>query len=215
MKRVLVTGFEPFGGDSVNPALEAINRLHDMEIAGVQIAVQKIPTVFRKSIDVLYQAVERERPDIVICVGQAGGRPDISVERVAINIDDARIPDNEGNQPIDCPVIPNGPVAYWSSLPIKAIVQNLRMAGIPASVSQTAGTFVCNHLFYGLCHLIATRFPQMRGGFIHIPYLPEQATRHPGSPSMSLDCIVQALSIAVDTSVNVSTDLVHSEGQIC
>jgi pyroglutamyl-peptidase len=215
LKKVLVTGFEPFGGEVVNPALEAIHKLKDISIEDVCLVVREIPTVFHTSIEVLRQTIESEQPDVVICVGQAGGRSDITVERIAINIDDARIPDNAGNQPIDQPIIADGPAAYWSTLPIKAIVHNMRTAGIPASVSQTAGTFVCNHLFYGLSHMIASTRSNVRGGFIHIPFLPEQAVKHPGQPSMSLDTIVQGLKIAIETSVTYQKDLVQAEGQIC
>ncbi|WP_026174239.1 pyroglutamyl-peptidase I [Effusibacillus pohliae] len=213
MQKVLLTGFDPFGGESVNPAAEAIKRLSGKKFDDTEVVTQQIPTVFHKSIEVLKRAIREVQPNIVICVGQAGGRSDITVERVAINVDDARIPDNEGNQPIDVPIVPDGPAAYWSTLPIKAIVHNIREAGIPASVSQTAGTFVCNHLFYGLAHLIATEFPSVRGGFIHIPFLPEQAVRHAGAPSMSLDHIVRALEIAIHTSVTQSEDIKSVGGQ--
>ncbi len=214
MTKVLLTGFEPFGGEQINPAWEAVKQFQSKTYASVEVAVQLIPTVFHKSIETLEACLERVRPDIVICVGQAGGRSDISVERVAINIDDARIPDNEGNRPIDVPIVNGGPAAYFSTLPIKAIVYNLRKAGIPASVSLTAGTFVCNHLFYGLAHLLATRYPGVRGGFIHIPYLPEQAARFPDKPSMSLELVVQALELAIMTTVSCEEDIVLPEGKI-
>jgi pyroglutamyl-peptidase len=214
VQKVLLTGFEPFGGETVNPSLEVIKWLSAKKFDNIELVTKQIPTVFQKSISVLKQAIQEVQPNVVICVGQAGGRSEITVERVAINVDDARIPDNEGNQPIDVPIVPNGPVAYWSSLPIKAIVKNIREAGIPASVSQTAGTFVCNHLFYGLCHLIATEFPSIRGGFIHIPFMPEQAIRHAGAPSMSLDHIGQALEIAIYTSVIQKEDVQEVGGQI-
>jgi pyroglutamyl-peptidase len=215
LKKVLLTGFDPFGGEKVNPALEAVNQFQNKTLEGVQVAVLEIPTVFRKSLEILRRGIEETNPDVVICVGQAGGRSEISLERVAINVDDARIPDNEGNQPIDTPIVEGGPAAYWSTLPIKAIVQNIRKAGIPAAVSNTAGTFVCNHLFYGLAHLIATEFPYVRGGFIHIPYLPEQAVNRPGQPSMSLDTIVKGLEIAVLTSAKLEEDIIAAGGRIC
>lgn len=212
-----MTGFDPFGKESVNPAAEAVKRLANRKFDNIEIFTREIPTVFHKSISTLRHAVEEIQPDIVICVGQAGGRSDITVERVAINVDDARIPDNEGNQPIDSPIVPEGPAAYWSTLPVKAIVHHIREAGIPASVSQTAGTFVCNHIFYGLGHLIAAEYPAMRGGFIHIPYLPEQAVHHPGQPSMSLENTVRALEISVQTAVSYKekADIVSIGGQIC
>lgn len=214
MQKVLVTGFDPFGGEPVNPALEAVKLLQTRKFENVEVVTKEIPTVFHKSISVLQQTIDEVKPDIVICVGQAGGRHDISVERVAINVDDARIADNEGNQPIDEEIVQGGPAAYWSTLPIKAIVQNIREAGIPASVSQTAGTFVCNHIFYGLSHLIATEFPNIRGGFIHIPFLPAQIIRNPGAPSMSVENIVRALEIAIQTTVTHKEDIVAVGGEI-
>ena len=213
MAKVLVTGFDPFGGESVNPALEAVKVLQGKRFEGIELFTAEIPTVFRQSIAVLEQMLDEVRPDVVICVGQAGGRPDMSVERVAINVDDARIPDNAGNRPIDEPIVPGGPAAYWSGLPIKAIVQSMRAAGVPASVSQTAGTFVCNHLFYGLMHQIAQKHPGVRGGFIHIPYLPEQAERRK-QPSLPLSEIVRGLEAAIRTAVEVQTDIAVGGGQI-
>jgi pyroglutamyl-peptidase len=207
MKRVLVTGFEPFGGESVNPSLEAVKRLGTLGMDGVELETLEVPCVFQDAIATLAGAMRRVRPDIVICVGQAGGRAEISVERVAINVDDARIPDNAGRQPIDEPIIADGPAAYFSTLPIKAIVAALHTVGIPAAVSQTAGTYVCNHLFYGLAHLIATEFPDTRGGFIHIPYLPEQAVRHPGAPGMPLEMVVKALQVVIGTTLAMNSDI--------
>jgi pyroglutamyl-peptidase len=215
MKRVLLTGFEPFGGESINPSWEALKLLQLQHIDGAEVMTRQIPTVFHHSIQALKQAVEETNPSIVICVGQAGGRSDISVERVAINVNDARIPDNDGNQPIDTPIAENGPVAYWSTLPIKAIVENMKRDLVPASVSHTAGTFVCNHLFYGLAHLIATERPGMRGGFIHIPYLPEQAVRYPGKPSMSLELLAKGLEICVKTAIEHEKDIIAVGGQVC
>ncbi|ALA71812.1 pyrrolidone-carboxylate peptidase [Geobacillus stearothermophilus 10] len=215
MKKVLVTGFAPFGGEVVNPSLEAIKCLSEFKSEMYAIEIRELPTVFGKALDELYAAIEQVAPALVICIGQAGGRSDISVERVAINVNDARIPDNEGNQPIDAPVVPNGPVGYWSTLPVKAIVHELRRHGIPASVSYTAGTFVCNHVFYGLMHYIAQVKMPIRAGFIHIPYLPEQAARHPGQPSMALETIVKGLRIAIDVTVEREEDIQAVGGQIC
>jgi pyroglutamyl-peptidase len=214
MQKVLVTGFEPFGGEPVNPALEAIKLLATKTFVNVEVITKKLPAVFHKSNRILKIAMDEVKPDIVICVGQAGGRNDITVERVAINVDDAKIPDNEGNQPIDARIVEDGPTAYWSGLPIKAIVEKMREAGVPASISQSAGTFVCNHTFYGLSHLIATEYPGIRGGFIHIPYLPEQAARHPGAPSMSLEIIVRSLEVAIQTTVEQKEDIVAVGGEI-
>jgi pyroglutamyl-peptidase len=207
MHCVLLTGFEPFGGESVNPSIEAVKRVGAEGMDGVVLETLQMPCVFGDAIDVLAAAMRRFKPDIVICVGQAGGRAEISVERVAINVNDARIADNIGNQPIDEAIVADGPAAYFSTLPIKAIVAAMHSVGIPAEVSQTAGTYVCNHLFYGLSHLIATEFPDVRGGFIHIPYLPEQAVRQRGAPSMSLDTIVRALQVAIGTTMAMTFDV--------
>jgi pyroglutamyl-peptidase len=215
-RRVLITGFEPFGGERVNPALEAVRRLDGrwLEDVGVRVIAGEVPTVFRRSVEVLAQAIERVEPDVVICVGQAGGRSHITPERVAINVDDARIPDNAGQQPVDEPIVQNGPAAYFSTLPIKRIVSALREAGIPATVSNTAGTYVCNHLFYGLMHLLHTRWPRVRGGFIHIPYLPQQVVDRP-EPSMALETIVEGLEIAIRVSAQSDSDIRVTGGAEC
>jgi len=194
-KKILVTGFNPFGGESINPALEAVKQLPD-EIDEAQITKCEIPTVFNKSIDVLLSAIGKESPDAVLCIGQAGGRPNITVERIAINCDDARIKDNEGNQPIDCKIVEDGPSAYFSTLPIKTMVQDMVTAGIPAAVSDTAGTFVCNHLMYGVLHHAATKQPHLKAGFVHIPYLPQQTVER---PSMSADTIMAGLKCMIKT----------------
>src|SRR5207248_2296667 len=159
-------------------------------LAALEIATAALPAVFGRSLDALEDAIVAADPDIVLCVGQAGGRTALSLERVAINIDDARIADNAGQQPIDRPVVAGGPAAYFASLPIKAAAAALREAGLPAIVSNTAGTFVCNHVFYGLMHLAASN-RSLRGGFLHVPYLPSQAARLDGTPSMALDDIVR------------------------
>lgn len=214
MKKILVTGFDPFGGEAINPAWESVKELGKIESAHYQVELRQIPTVFDKSMEQLYAALEETKPDLVFCIGQAGGRTDISIERVAINVNDARIPDNEGNQPIDTPIQEEGPVAYWSTLPIKAIVHEMKQNGVPASVSQTAGTYVCNHLFYGLMHYLAKQQSATRGGFIHIPYLPEQAAKHVGQPSMSLETIVKGLRIAIEAAITHDHDIVVGGGQI-
>ncbi|KPU27382.1 pyrrolidone-carboxylate peptidase [Caloranaerobacter sp. TR13] len=212
--KVIVTGFEPFGGEKVNPALEAVKKLED-EIAGAKIIKVEIPTVFRKSIEKLEKVIESEKPDITICVGQAGGRFDITIERVAINIDDARIPDNEGNQPIDEPIYLDGLNAYFAKLPIKAMVKELRKNKIPASISNSAGTFVCNHIMYGLLHLIDKKYPNMRGGFIHVPFIPEQVINKKNTPSMSLDNITEGLRLAIKAAIENKEDIKAIEGKIC
>lgn len=210
--KILVTGFDPFGGESVNPAYEAVKRLDD-NIAGAEIVKVEIPTVFRKSINKLDEAIERENPDIVICVGQAGGRFDITVERVAINISDASIEDNEGNMPIDEPIFEDGEAAYFSQLPIKAMVQKIREGGIPASVSNTAGTYVCNHIMYGLHYLIDKKYPNIKGGFIHVPFLPEQVIDKRATPSMNLNDIVKALTLAIEAVLENKEDIKVPEGK--
>lgn len=210
--KILVTGFDPFGGESVNPAYEAVKRLDD-NIAGAEIVKVEIPTVFGKSINKLDEAIERENPDIVICVGQAGGRFDITVERVAINISDASIEDNEGNMPIDEPIFEDGEAAYFSQLPIKAMVQKIREGGIPASVSNTAGTYVCNHIMYGLHYLIDKKYPNIKGGFIHVPFLPEQVIDKRATPSMNLNDIVKALTLAIEAVLENKEDIKVPEGK--
>jgi len=198
--KVLVTGFEPFGGETVNPALEGVQRLED-KILGAEIVKLQLPTVFGKSKEVLERALEKENPDIVICVGQAGGRDKISIERLAINIDDAGIPDNEKNKPVDEPIVKNGPSAYFSSLPIKEILKNLKENKIPGEISNSAGTYVCNHIMYSLLHCIEEKGLDILGGFIHIPYIPDQVLDKNMAPSMSLDYIVKGLTIAIETSI--------------
>jgi pyroglutamyl-peptidase len=211
--KALVTGFEPFGGDTINPALEAIGRLK-RQLGPLVIETRRLPTVFGGAIETLAAAIEELEPDLVLAVGQAGGRAELSLERVAINVDDARIPDNAGRQPIDRPIVEGGPAAYFSTLPIKAAVQAMRAAGLPAIVSNTAGTFVCNHIFYGLMHLAATRRKGLRGGFLHIPFLPQQAARQKGAPSMAIEHIVQGIEIILAVSAEREVDLALAEGEI-
>jgi pyroglutamyl-peptidase len=202
MKRILITGFDPFGGEPVNPALEAVKLLNRKEITGYEVFTREIPTVFGKAIDCLIESINEMNPDIVICVGQAGGRSTITPERVAINVDDAKITDNENHQPIDAEIVSGGPAAYFSKLPIKAMVKKMNENGIPAAVSNTAGTFVCNHIFYGLMHYLEASGKDIRGGFIHIPFLPEQIIRNPGHPSMSLELIVKGLELSMEAIVS-------------
>ena len=206
MKKILITCFDPFDGAIINPSQLAVAELPD-EIDGVKILKQVIPTVFNKSIDTLYKVLKAEAPDAVICVGQAGGRPNITVERVAINIDDARIPDNEGGQPIDTPVVANGPSAYFATLPIKAMVKNCNDRGIPAAISNTAGTFVCNHLMYAACHYATLHQPGLKAGFVHIPFVPEQTTNKQAMPSMSCADIVTGLMSLIKTTINIDQDV--------
>jgi pyroglutamyl-peptidase len=214
--KALVTGFEPFGGEPINPALEALEALGRLppRLGRLAIATRVLPAVFGKALDALEEAVRETEPDIVLCVGLAGGRAALSLERVAINIDDARIPDNKGRQPIDLPVVAGGPAAYFTNLPVKAAAAALRDAGLPAIVSNSAGTFVCNHVFYGLMHLAATRRLDLRGGFLHVPYLPSQAARQDGAPSMALDDIVRGIEIVLTVAASRRDDIEAAEGTI-
>ncbi|WP_066066767.1 pyroglutamyl-peptidase I [Neobacillus soli] len=214
MKKILVTGFDQFGGEPINPALEAVKRLNGKEILGYKVITREIPTVFGKAISSLKESIEEINPNVVICVGQAGGRSGITPERVAINLDDARITDNENNQPIDAEIVPGGPAAYFSKLPVKAMVKKMNDNGIPASVSNTAGTFVCNHIFYGLMNYLDTRRKEIRGGFIHIPFLPEQIVRNPGHPSMSLELIVKGLELSIEAAISHESDINAVGGEI-
>jgi len=212
---ILLTGFEPFGGETVNPSWEVARRLDGERVGGVggaRIVARALPCVFGRSLGVLDEALADLRPVLVLALGQAGGRCDLSLERVAINVDDARIADNAGALPIDEAVVEGGPAAYFSSLPIKAMVAGLRAAGYPASVSQTAGTFVCNHVFYGLQHRLAGS--EVRGGFMHIPYLPEQAVRHPGQPSLPLNTLVSGIGVALALAMAHRQDLRLGGGAI-
>ncbi len=210
--KVLITGFDPFGGEKINPAWEAIKLLPD-NIESIEVIKLEIPTVFKKSINVLLAGIEEHKPDAVICVGQAGGRYDITTERVAINLDDARITDNEGNQPIDEKVYSDGDSAYFSNLPIKAMTDAIKSSGIPASVSNTAGTFVCNHIMYGLLYHINKSGVTKKGGFIHVPYIPEQVINKPNLPSMSLDIISKGLKAAISAIGKNEKDIKISSGR--
>ena len=208
--KLLLTAFDPFGGERVNPALEAVRLVPD-EIAGWEIAKLEVPTVFGASVDAVAQAIRQEKPDAVLCIGQAGGRCDLTPERVAINISDARIADNAGKQPVDEPIAKDGPAAYFATLPVKAMAAAIREAGLPASVSNTAGTFVCNHLMYGVLHLLAREYPGVRGGFMHVPFAPEQVTNRP-APSMSLRDIARGIEAAIGAIARNGADIASIEG---
>ena len=195
--KLLLTAFDPFGGDAINPALEAVKLVAD-KIGRFDIVKLEVPTVFRKSIDTVAKAIEEEKPDVVLCIGQAGGRFEITPERVAINVDDARIKDNEGNQPIDIKIFEDGENAYFTTLPIKAMVEAIREANLPAAVSNTAGTFVCNHLMYGVLYTLAKKYPHIKGGFTHVPFIPAQvARRTPVAPYMAREDIKRGLEAAI------------------
>ncbi|KQP35274.1 pyroglutamyl-peptidase I [Pseudorhodoferax sp. Leaf274] len=213
---VLVTGFEPFDRDTVNPSWEVARALDGWVCEGATVRAVQLPCVFGRAAERLDEALAHGMPQLVVGLGLASGRTEWTPERVAVNCDDARIPDNAGQQPIDQPVEPLGPAAYFSSLPIKAIVQALRAQGLPASVSNTAGSFVCNHVFYALMHRLATRpaLAAARGGFVHVPCLPEQAALHPGAPSMALATQVQALQVLLRTALTVRADVRVTGGQL-
>jgi len=213
IKTVLLTGFEPFNGAAINPAWEAVRALEGWSGEDFRVEVRQLPCVFVDANRALADMVEALHPDVVIAVGQAGGRAEISVERVAINVDDASILDNAGRQPVDQAIAEEGPAAYFTSLPIKAMVAAMREAGLRAGVSQTAGTFVCNHVFYGLMHHVAASGRAVKAGFIHVPFLPEQAEgREDTPPSMALDDIVAGIRIAVETAVRVERDVMQAGG---
>lgn len=201
--RILITGFEPFGGDSLNPSQEIARALHGAMIAGHRVTGALLPCVFGAALEELRLQLATVKPVLTICLGLAGGRKAITPERVAINVDDARIPDNAGAQPVDRPIVRGGPAAYWSTLPVKAIVAALQERGLPAEVSQSAGTFVCNHVFYGLMHALR-RKRRMRGGFIHVPWLPEQA--RPGEASLPLVTMIEGIAIAAEVALSTRED---------
>jgi len=201
MATVLVTGFEAFGGAAENPSAEIALRLNGWHCEGHEVIGAVLPCVFRVSVQKLKQLIRKHEPQLVICLGQAGGRSAITPERVAINLDDACIADNAGAQPLDRSIVRDGPAAYWSTLPVKAIVRELRAVGVPSEVSQTAGTFVCNHVFYGLMHELRDQ-RRVRGGFIHVPWLPSQ-----GKPAMKLAQMEQGIRLAVGTAIKVRRDV--------
>ncbi len=194
--KLLLTAFEPFGGESMNPALEAMRRLPD-RVGEIEIVKVTVPVTFTGCFAPVAEAIRTYAPDAVLCLGQAGGRSAMTPERVAVNLDDARMPDNAGDMPVDRPVAPEGPAAYFATLPVKAMAEAIRAAGVEAAVSYTAGTFVCNHLLYSLLHLLARERPGVRAGFMHVPYAPEQVRDKPGTPSMALEDMVRGLTAAV------------------
>lgn len=205
--KILVTGFDPFGGDKINPAIEAVKKLPD-STKGAKIIKLEIPTVFNKSAQVVHDAIVQEQPDYVLNVGQAGGRAALTPERVAINI-------NDGYQPLGEPIQADGDTAYFTQLPIKAIAKAIRAVGLPATVSNTAGTYVCNHIFYQVQYMRAKEFPSLKAGFIHIPFLPEQVVKRPSTPSMALADIVKGLIAAIGAIVerDGQGDIEAVEGQ--
>ncbi|MCK4260250.1 MAG: pyroglutamyl-peptidase I [Halanaerobiales bacterium] len=195
LKKVLLSGFEPFGGETINPSLELIHRLKDESWDGLEVHLVQLPVVFGDSVEKLKEAITEVNPDVVIGIGQAGGRTALSIERVAINIDDAIIADNDGKQPVDRSIEMDGSEAYFSTIPIKRMMKAALEAGVPTMVSNSAGTYVCNHLMYGILHLL--RDTNKRGGFIHIPFLPEQVVKKPNQPSMSLDTMIKGFKAMI------------------
>jgi len=207
----LVTGFEPFDGEAVNPAQEIARALDGTTIAGHRVVGAVLPTEFTTALPALRRLLRVHSPMVVIALGLAGGRAEIAIERVAVNLIDARIADNAGAQPVDERVLKRGPNAYFSTLPVKAMLERLLAAGIPAALSQSAGTFVCNQVFYGLSHAIARR-KAVRGGFVHVPYLPVQAARNPGAPSLPLQTMIEAIRLCIDTALTVRRDAHFAAG---
>lgn len=208
--KILLTGFDPFGDDKINPSIELVKRI-DEKIDSAKIFKIEIPTVFKKSGEILEENIKKIRPDVILSIGQAGGRSAISLERIAINIDDARIFDNLGEKPIDEKIRINGENAYFSNLPIKKIVEEIKKEDIPAEISNSAGTFVCNHLMYEALYL-AKKYKNIRAGFIHIPYLPEQVINKTNIPSMDLENSLKAINIAIKTIIKYDGEDVKVSG---
>ena len=211
LPNVLLTGFDAFAGDLVNPSWLAAQALQGQIIEGHKVIAAQLPTEFSASAQLLTALIRQYRPALVLCLGLAGGRASLTLERVAINVQDARIPDNAGAQPIDIAIIKSGPAAFFTSLPIKSMLQALTDAGVRAEVSQTAGTFVCNHVFYTLMHLLKgnRRRTKVLGGFMHVPYLPGQ-----GLPCMQLEEMVRGLHVALTSALTTRTDAVIAAGAL-
>jgi pyroglutamyl-peptidase len=212
MKTVLLTGFEPFGGDRRNPSGEVARQLDGAAIDRHIVVGAVLPCVFGRSARELRRLVRAHRPELVVCLGLAATRTEITPERVAINVDDARIADNAGARPVDRPVVRGGPAAYWSTLPVKAIVRALQGAGLPASVSQTAGTFVCNHVFYALMHELARGHPGVRGGFIHVPFAGARGRRN--QAGLSVTQLRDGVAVALETALRVRRDARTTGGAV-
>lgn len=213
LPRVLLTGFDPFGGETINPSWEVVRALHGKRIAGHLVVARQLPTEFAASLQLLQQAMRELQPRLVLGVGQAGGRRQLSIERVAINVNDARIADNAGAKPVDETVIAGGPAAYFSTLPIKAMLAALRADGLPAAISQSAGTYVCNHIAYAMLHL-ASKHRGVRAGFMHIPYLPQQAAALGDVASMAQADMERGIRLALRVALTTGTDLKLAAGSI-
>ena len=207
MKKILITGFDPFGGESINPAFEAVKLLPDT-IAGAQVIKLEVPTVFGKGPQKTIDAIEEYKPDYVLCIGQAGGRSQLTPEFVGINYVQARIPDNEGNQPMNQPLVEGAPQAYFATIPVHAMVEKIKANGIPASVSYTAGTYVCNAMLYCVMHALYTKYPNVKGGFMHVPFATEQTVNQPaGTPGMNLKDIAKGIQAAVEAILENKEDI--------
>jgi pyroglutamyl-peptidase len=214
MPVILVTGFAPFGGEAVNPSQLIARELDGQIIAGYRVVGATLPTEFAGSLPALAELIQRHKPALVLAIGQAGGRAEISLERIAVNLIDARIADNAGAQPVDVAVVEKAPNAYFSTLPLKAMLAALRQAGIPAALSHSAGTFVCNQVFFGLAHALQKRRKRVRGGFIHVPYLPEQAAHHAGAPSLTLPVMIEAVRLCLQVALTAREDLHYAAGAL-
>jgi pyroglutamyl-peptidase len=214
MLRVLLTGFTPFGGEGVNPSEIAVRALAEDPPPGLALAAAILPVTYAGALPALRAAIDHHDPDVVLGTGLAGGRTHIAVERIAINIDDAPVPDNDGVHRIELPVVPGGPAAYFATVPIKAMAAAIRAAGVPAEVSQSAGTFLCNHVFYHACHMAAVARPPRRAGFLHLPWLPEQVAERPGAASMALPTLLRGLRAALAALRDTVADLHAAEGAV-
>lgn len=211
---VLLTGFEPFGDDGDNPSADAVLALHGSVIDGRRVVAEVLPVTFGDAPQALLAALHAHRPELVIATGLAGGRARLSLERIAVNLIDARIPDNRGGQPIDVAVVDGAPAAYATTLPVKAMLAAAHAAGVPAELSLSAGTFVCNAVFFALMHALAGR-GNVRGGFVHVPYAPVQAARHPGAPCLPVDVAAVGLSAMISAALRHTTDLPLPGGSVC
>ena len=213
--KILVTGFQPFGGESMNPAYEAV-KLLPQQMEGAALIKKEIPVVFDEGAEVVRQAIQEEKPDVVICVGQAGGRAGVTPEFVGINYADARIPDNAGNSPMSQPIKADGENAYFTGLPVKAMVTAMKAENIPAAISYSAGTYVCNDVMYQLLYYLNTEFADqnIRGGFIHVPFCDEQVVNKPGVPALSLTTIARGLELCIRAAIYNEKDIIEIGGTI-
>lgn len=202
MKKLMITAFEPFGGETKNPSLEAARQVEKVSFAGTLLRVVELPVNRYPAIEVALDAINAARPDVVIMLGEGGGRYRITPERVAINVDDYRIPDNAGNQPAGEPIIEGGPVAYFSTLPIRAITERLIGSQVPAEISNSAGTFLCNRLFYSVMHHISMEGLPIIAGFIHLPYMYEQVLTRRDVPGMSRETLVEGVRLAIEVALD-------------